>query len=245
MYSIVYLVGLVVVIVLAILSLLGLCLGAIVMERSETLAVATAPPGLAAGAAAGGAYVDWAAVLAGAVVAAAVASVFAAFGAALGLSTISADPQEGGSFSLWLIVTAIWAVLSLLSYLAGGYIAGRMRRRIEPATADEIAACDSINGLVVWGIGILVTTWMNSGLIGAANQTAGTVVAAAAETATSAAGGAAQAVGAALPDDAQRLAGLNSLMRTPVPPTPHRRHRTAPADTGGIAGDGAADPRLT
>lgn len=205
------------------------------MERSEPLAVATAPPGLSSA----GAYVDWAAVLAGAVVAAAVASVFAAFGAALGLSTISAAPQDGGSFSFWLIVTAIWAVVSLaVSYLAGGYVAGRMRRRIDPATADEIAARDSINGLVVWGIGILVTTWMTLGMIGTATHTAGTVVAAAAETATSAAaGGMAQAVGAAVPDDAGAIGWISdSLMRTPLAAAP----TGTTADAVGLADDGAA-----
>ena len=40
------------------------------------------------------------------------------------------------------------------SYLAGGYIAGRMRRRVESATDDEVTARDGINGLVVGASGL-------------------------------------------------------------------------------------------
>lgn len=156
------------------------------MERTETLSAASAPRGEVPGA-----YIDWAAVLGGAVVAAAIAGLFTAFGAGLGLSTISAEPGEG-SFNAWLVVTALWFVVSLVaSYLAGGYIAGRMRRRVEDATADEVAARDGINGLVVWGLGMLVTAWMAAGAISGAASAVGT----AATAAGSAVGGVAQGVG--------------------------------------------------
>lgn len=177
------------------------------MERTEIMTTAAASRREVSGA-----YVDWAAVLGGAVVAAAIGGLFTAFGAALGLSTISAEPGEG-SFNLWLVVTALWLVISLVvSYLAGGYIAGRMRRRVDDASADEVAARDGINGLVVWGLGMIVTAWMATGVIGGtayAVGTAATAVGSAVGGVVQGAGnavggpvqGVAQAVGAAAPED--------------------------------------------
>ncbi len=153
-----------------------------------------------------GAYIDWAAVLGGAVVAAAIAGLCTAFGAALGLSTISAEPGEG-SFNLWLIVTVLWIVVSLvLSYLAGGYIAGRMRRRVDDATTDEVAARDGINGLVVWGLGMLVTAWMAAGAISGAASVVGMAATAAESAMGSAVGGIAQGAGAAASGAVQGVA---------------------------------------
>lgn len=140
-----------------------------------------------------GAYIDWAAVLGGAVVATAIGGLFTTFGAALGLSTISAEPGEG-SFNIWVLVTGLWLVVTLVvSFLAGGYIAGRMRRRLDDATSDEVSARDGINGLVVWALGILLTGWIAAGAIGGVASVAGT----AATAVGSAVGGAAQGIGAA------------------------------------------------
>ncbi|VDC25105.1 hypothetical protein [Pseudogemmobacter humi] len=171
------------------------------MERTETMTAASAPRRELPGS-----YIDWPAVLGGAVVAAAIAGLFTAFGAALGLTTISAEPGEG-SFSLWLIVTAIWIVISLVaSYLAGGYVAGRMRRRLDDASAEEVSARDGINGLVVWGVGMLVTAWMAAGAIGGAASAVGT----AATAVGSAVGGVAQATGSALGGAASAVGGAVS-----------------------------------
>jgi len=143
-------------------------------------------------------YIDWPAVFGGGVVAVAVASVLTGFGAALGLSTISAEPGEG-SINLMLIISAVWIVVSLVaSYMTGGYIAGRMRRRIDAAgmgtTADEVTVRDGVNGLVVWGLGIVATVY----LLGAAAS--GTVSAAgsAASAAGSVAGTVATAAGSVM-----------------------------------------------
>ena len=83
-----------------------------------------------------GPYVDWAAIFAGAVIAVAIAVLLGGFGAALGLSTISAEPGEGSGL-LGLIVTGLWVTLTLIaSYMTGGYVAGRMRRRTGTGTPD-------------------------------------------------------------------------------------------------------------
>lgn len=147
----------------------------------------------------GHSYVDWAAIIAGAVVASAIGVVFAGFGAALGLSALS--PQEGeGSGTLSLILTGLWALITILaSYGVGGYIAGRMRRRFEGATPDEVSARDSIHGMVVWGLGVLIGAWIAGNVIGTAANAVGNV----AQVAAQAVGSVAQGVGAAAGGAAQ------------------------------------------
>lgn len=146
-----------------------------------------------------GSYVDLPAIIGGGLVAAAAAGVFTAFGAALGFFTFSAEPGEGGSFTLWMVVSFLWMVLTtLLSFSAGGYIAGRLRRRLETAADDEIAIRDGLNGLIVWALGILAAGWMAAGIIGGAANLAGSAVATAGQAVGQAASGLAQGAGAAL-----------------------------------------------
>lgn len=171
------------------------------MERTEKLTDASAPAHTLEGS-----YVDWAAIFAGAIVAAAIAAIFTAFGAALGLSAISAEPGEG-SFNFAIILSAVWFVITLVaSYVTGGYIAGRMRRRVDTATADEVSVRDGINGLVVWGVGMLVGAVMltnaATSTISAAGSAAQTMVTAAGSAAGGAAQGAMSAAGAMMPDSA-------------------------------------------
>ena len=150
--------------------------------------------------AASGHYVDWHSITAGAVVATAIGVVFAGFGAALGLSALS--PQRGeGNGTLSLILTGLWALVTILvSYGTGGYVAGRMRRRFEGSTPDEVSARDSIHGMVVWGLGVLIGAWIAGNVIGSAANAVTNVAQGAAQAAGSvaqglgsAAGGAAQA----------------------------------------------------
>ena len=142
-----------------------------------------------------GSYVDIPAVLGGAVIAAAFVGLFTTFGGALGLSTLSAEPGEG-SISFWMILTAVWLLASIvLSFAMGGYVTGRLRRRVDQASADEVAARDGLNGLIVWGLGTLVAGWMLASAIGGAASVAGQAAGTVASAAGSAVGGAAQAVG--------------------------------------------------
>lgn len=161
-----------------------------------------------------GSYVDWAAIFAGTVVAVAIGLLLTTFGAALGLSSITLDGTDDSS-TFELILTALWLVLTLIAaYLAGGYIAGRMRRRVESATKDEVTTRDGINGLTVWGLGTIITAVLLSNAISFAANTAGSVAAGAGQaagavvqTAGSAVGGVASGVanaaGAAIPDEAK------------------------------------------
>ncbi len=141
-------------------------------ERTEILTQATAPAF-----AQEGSYVDWSSILAGGVVASAIAFVFTTFGAALGLTLVSPYAGEGSAMAALIAVGSwmLWTTIS--SFMAGGYIAGRMRRRIETANADEVGVRDGIHGLAVWGVAILLGAF----LLGASADTA---VQATTETAT-------------------------------------------------------------
>jgi len=153
-----------------------------------------------------GSYVDWPAIFAGTVVAVAIGLLLTTFGAALGLSSITLDGTDNSS-TLELVLTALWMVITLVaSYLAGGYIAGRMRRRVESATDDEVTARDGINGLVVWGLGSVITAVMLSSALSFAANTAGNVAAGAgkaAGTVVEAAGSAVGGAASAIPDEAK------------------------------------------
>lgn len=140
-------------------------------------------------------YVDWAAVFAGAVVATGLAVVFTTFAAALGLGSISVG--EGGGISMgWLIVTALFAVISLVAAnLLGGYIAGRMRRPVGAATGDEVTVRDGINGLAVWGLGIIVSAVLATSALTGGLRAAGSVAETAVQATGSAVGGIAQGAG--------------------------------------------------
>lgn len=206
------------------------------MERTETMTRASGPDTTN-----DRSYIDWAAILGGAVVATAVATVFTTFGAALGLSALSAEPGEG-SFNVAIILSGIWVVVTLVaSYAAGGYIAGRMRRRVDQATADEVMARDMINGLVVWGVGIVIGTMLltnaATSAVSAVGSAAGTVVSAAGSAVGGAAEGALAAAGAMMPEGvtADPMGFVtNSLMRPaavdPLTATP----QTLMTDAGAI-----------
>ncbi len=165
-----------------------------------------------------GSYADWPAIFAGGTVAVGIGLVFASFGAALGLSALSAQVGEGSS--LWaMILTGLWAVITLVaSYGAGGYIAGRLRRRLDGATADEVSARDAMHGIVVWGLGVIVSFWIISGAIGSAANTAGALASGAADVATTAAQGVGSAVSAVASGatDAVQASGIDLSSFNPI-----------------------------
>lgn len=129
-------------------------------------------------------YIDWPAIFAGAVLATAISLILLTFGSAIGLSMTSA--REGESASLfWIgVVGGLWLLwVQLMASLGGGYLTGRMRRRIGDATEYESDVRDGSNGLVMWGLATLVAAGIAwSGVMGAATvagQTAGAVAGAA------------------------------------------------------------------
>jgi hypothetical protein len=124
-----------------------------VPARMESPAVAPAPYLVR--------YVDWSAIFGGAVVAAGVFFVFSVFGSGIGLSLIS--PTEGNAMPAMglLIAGALWGLwVQVSSYMAGGYVAGRMRQRVNDATQEEVEMRDGAHGLITWAVGVLLSAWM-------------------------------------------------------------------------------------
>lgn len=189
-------------------------------------------------------YVDWPAIFGGAVVAIAIGVLATGFGAALGLTAVSARAGEG-SGKLALIISTVWIVASMVSaYAAGGYITGRMRRRVDRATKDEVTVRDGMNGLIVWGVGIVVSAMLLGSAIGTTINAVGNVASAAgnavAQVAGGAASGAVTAASAMMPDGVKSdpMAFLIGSMLRPdaVPPggviTP-----AMTADAGAVLGN--------
>jgi hypothetical protein len=199
------------------------------MERTEELTSQSAPL-----VALQGSYMDWAAILAGAATAAAIATLSATFGAAIGLSAVSLEPGEG-SVTLAMILGAVWLVVTLVaSYASGGYIAGRMRRRVDQAKADEVSVHDGLNGLAVWAVGTLVGVMMLANAAGNVATAAGSAASTAVTAAGSAVGGMAEgalnAAGAALPEDAGSTA-MSFVTDTVLRTTPNATTPAQPGET--------------
>lgn len=143
-----------------------------------------------------GSYVDWSAIIAGIVLASGISVLLLTFGSAIGLSMTDFRAGEGVS-PIWIaIAAAIWLLwVQISSFMAGGYIAGRLRKRHMDATEDEVDVRDGAHGLLVWAGALLVGSLIAvSGLGAAANaigSAAATLTGAAAEVAGEAADGAA------------------------------------------------------
>ena len=133
-------------------------------------------------------YVDWSAVIAGIVLASAISLVLISFGSAVGLNFLDFGYGDGPNPIFVGIAAATWFLwVQISSFMAGGYLTGRLRRRYFDATEDESDLRDGAHGLLVWaGAAILGTVIAVSGVGAAANavgSAASTVTTAAAETA--------------------------------------------------------------
>jgi hypothetical protein len=122
-------------------------------------------------------YVDWGAITAGVFISLAVSSVFLAFGSAIGLSVTSFQPSASAPVAGIVIAAGLWLLwVQVSSFIGGGYVAGRMRRRIGDAKAHEVEMRDGAHGLIVWAVNIVIgaalATWLAlagaSGAIGTA-----------------------------------------------------------------------------
>lgn len=110
------------------------------------------------------AYVQWGAIIAGSIAAAAVALVLHTFAAAIGLSVTSTAPTwRDASFALVFLSGLYLVLVALLAYALGGYVAGRMRARISPATVDEVEFRDGVHGLATWALATLLTVALAMG----------------------------------------------------------------------------------
>jgi hypothetical protein len=101
--------------------------------------------------------VDWSVVIAGAVLAAALSFVLLTFGTAIGLSAASPWPNSGLPGRVIASLAVFWVMAQQIgAFLAGGYVAGRMRPRFSGPTRDEVEFRDGLHGGLVWAVGIAI-----------------------------------------------------------------------------------------
>ena len=122
---------------------------------------------------AGLSFVEWGAVLAGAVLAAAISFVLLTFGAAIGLSATSPWPNSGLSAKVIASLAVFWAMAQQIgSIMLGGYVAGRMRSRWhEPGHEAEFR--DGLHGALVWAVAVLISAFLVFMTAGVAASTDG------------------------------------------------------------------------
>lgn len=181
-----------------------------------------------------GSYMEWSAIFGGATLSAAITTLMVTFGSAIGLSLISADTSRSAGTTALAVAAGLWAIwVTVSACVAGGYLAGRMRRPIADASAHEREVRDGAHGLVVWAAGALIVMMMaSSSLMGAAK--------------TAATGAAAASSGAAalISQQADPLASaLDSVMRTngSTAPTPGEREEASRILLAGLS-SGKLDP---
>jgi hypothetical protein len=190
--------------------------------------VGPGPVGASSLPAAGVSFVEWGAVLAGAFLAAAISFVLLTFGAAIGLSAVSPWPNSGASAKVVASVAVFWAMAQQIgAFMAGGYVAGRMRARWHE-TGHEADFRDGLHGGLVWAVGVV---------IGAALflSTAGSV----AKTGAEAVGGAAALTGASSSDPMDAV--LDAMLRPTT--VAQAATPTAPPPASATAGPAPARPR--
>jgi hypothetical protein len=102
-------------------------------------------------------FVDWGVVLGGAVLASALSFVLLTFGTAIGLSATSPWPNSGLPARLIASLAIFWIVAQQIgTFMAGGYIAGRLRSRLRDAPQDEVEFRDGLHGGLAWAVGIVI-----------------------------------------------------------------------------------------
>lgn len=143
-------------------------------------------------------YVDLSDIVSGGLVATAVSLVLFSFGSALGLSFTSAEPGEGASLRWLAIGGGLWLVWqAVTSAAAGAYFAGRMRRPIGDADADEVETRDGAHGVAVWALATLVTALLAAAGVGGAARAVGAAI-----------GGAVDGVATVISENSNYLAGV-------------------------------------
>jgi hypothetical protein len=103
-------------------------------------------------------FIDWPAIVAGAVLTAGVSFTLLAFGSGIGLAVSSTAPTwRDSSPWLWLLSGVFLVFVALCSFGIGGYATGRMRLATRAAASPESAFRDGMHGLFMWGLAILLT----------------------------------------------------------------------------------------
>jgi len=138
-------------------------------------------------------YVDWSAIIAGVVLASAISLVLLTFGSAIGLGFTDFRAREGVA-PLWVgIAAASWLLwVQVSSFMAGGYLTGRMRKRVGDATEHESDVRDGAHGLLVWAGALVVGAVIAVSGVGAAANAVGSAAGTLTQAASNVAGDAAE-----------------------------------------------------
>jgi hypothetical protein len=125
-------------------------------------------------------FLQWSAIIAGALVGAALSLVLIAFGSAVGLAVLSSSPTWRDVSPALTVASGIYLLLTALaSFGLGGYVAGRLRERWHPSAPGTVVEFrDGTHGVLAWAIAAVL-----SGLVIAASVAG--VVSKAVEPATS------------------------------------------------------------
>jgi len=157
-------------------------------ERTVIAAIGTPIDGLG-GTTAG---VSWGAIIGGAVAAAGVSLVMVALGSGLGLTMVSPWSHEGVALATFAVSTAVWLiVMQWVASFFGGYLTGRLRRRLDGYRSDEVFFRDTAHGFLAWALATLLVAGLMTSAVGA-------LIGGGAQATSSVLGGAAQ--GASDPD---------------------------------------------
>ena len=110
--------------------------------------------------------IRWGAVIAGAVAAAALAFVLEGFALGIGFAVSSTAPTwRDTSFALVLASGIYLVLVALAAYAFGGYVAARAYRPVTAGTVEAGEFRDGLHGLVVWGLGTLLTALLALGAV--------------------------------------------------------------------------------
>lgn len=123
-------------------------------------------------------YVDWPAIIAGIILASAISVVLISFGSAVGLNFLDFGYGDGPNPIFVGIAAATWFLwVQISSFMIGGYLTGRLRRRYFDANEDESDLRDGAHGLLVWAGAAILGSVIAIGGIGAAANAVGSAAA--------------------------------------------------------------------
>jgi hypothetical protein len=124
--------------------------------------------------------VSWSAVIAGALTALAVSIIIIALGSGIGLAMASPFAYSPSAGTL-TVLGAVWLVFAqAVGYATGGFVAGRLRTNPSVVHSDEVKFRDGANGLVVWAIGVVLSSLLVLAAAGVVGKTTAGVAATAA-----------------------------------------------------------------
>ncbi|QIG97364.1 hypothetical protein [Bradyrhizobium sp. 6(2017)] len=105
----------------------------------------------------GGLRLQWSPIFAGALTASALSLILISFGAAVGLGVSSSSPSWRDASAALALLSGLFLILqALVSFVVGGYIAGRTQRVIGAIPADVVDSNDGLHGLTAWALAVIV-----------------------------------------------------------------------------------------